>query len=89
MNLALTCREHEQTQNFNFNRGFSMKKYLLVSLSYLFLSFVIAPVSEAIDTGFTQAADPTALILLATGLVGLFGFARNSLNRSTHDTDKS
>ena len=61
----------------------------LVSLSYLFLSFVITPVSEAIVTGFAQAADPTALILLATGVVGLFGFARNSLNRSNHDTDKS
>jgi hypothetical protein len=66
-----------------------MKKYLLVSLSYLFLSFVIAPVSEAIDTGFTQAADPTSLILLATGLVGLFGFSRSRLNRRSHDTDKS
>lgn len=65
-----------------------MKKKLLVSLSYLFLSFVITPVSEAIDTGFAQAADPTALILLATGLVGLFGFSRTSLKRSTHDTDK-
>ena len=88
MNLAMTCREHEQTQNFNFNRGFSMKKYLLVSLSYLFLSFVIAPVSEAIDTGFAQAADPTAMILLATGVVGLFAFSRSSLNRSTHDTNQ-
>ena len=66
-----------------------MKKYLLVSLSFLFLSFVIAPVSGAIDTGFAQAFDPTALILLATGLVGLFGFSRSSSNRSTHDTDKS
>ena len=66
-----------------------MKKFLWVSVCYLFLSFVIAPVSEAIDTGFAQADDPTALILLATGLVGLFGFARSSLHRSTHDTDKS
>ncbi len=66
-----------------------MKKYLLVSLSYLFLSFVITPVSEAIDTGFSQAVDPTAMILLATGVVGLFAFSRSSLNRSTHDTNKS
>jgi len=58
-----------------------MKKYLLVSLSYLFLSFVIAPVSEAIDTGFAQAADQTAWILLATGIVGLFGFSRSRLKK--------
>ena len=89
MNLAWTWCEHERTQNFNFNRGFRMKKHLFVSLSFVFLSFVIAPVSGAIDTGFSQAADPTALILLATGLVGLFSFARGSLNRSTHDTDES
>ena len=30
---------------------------------------------------FAQATEPTAMILLATGLVGLFGFSRSRLQK--------
>ncbi|MBT8349932.1 MAG: hypothetical protein KJO26_01680 [Deltaproteobacteria bacterium] len=58
-----------------------MKKYLLLSLSFSLLFFAIAPVSGAIDTGFAQATEPTAMILFATGVVGLFCSSRSRLKK--------
>jgi len=100
MDLALTNHEHEQTQNTNIHRGFSMKKYLLVGLSFSLIFFAIASVSGAVDTGFDksfyfyrvlagtididnfdQATEQTTMILLATGVVGLFSISRNKLKK--------
>ncbi len=98
MDLALTNHEHEQTQNTNIYKGFSMKKYLLVGLSFSLIFFAIASVSGAVDTGFdksfyrilagtvdidnlNQATGLTTMILLATGVVGLFSISRNKLKK--------
>jgi hypothetical protein len=89
---------HEQTQNTNIHRGFGMKKYLIVGLSFSLIFFAIASVSGAIDMGFDksfysvlagtvdidnfdQATGLTVMILLATGVVGLFSISRSKLKK--------
>ena len=96
MDLAVV--NNELTQNANIHRGFSMKKYLLVGLSFSLLFFAIASVSGAVDTGFDksfyrilagtididsfdQSTKLTAMILLATGVVGLFSISRSKLKK--------
>jgi hypothetical protein len=96
MVLALTIQE--QTLNTNINKGYRMKKYLLVGLSFSLIFFTIASVSGSVDTGFDksfyrilagnidmdnfdQATGLTAMILLVTGVVGLFSISRVKLKK--------
>jgi len=39
-------------QNADIHKGFGMKKYLLVGLSFALIFFAIASVSGAVDAGF-------------------------------------
>jgi len=62
-----------------------MKNYLLMCLSFFFVLFGIA--SDGIVAGtnvidnFAQATEPNAMILLTTGVIGLFSVSRNMFKR--------
>ena len=96
--MVIAYTDHQQTQNTNNHKGFRMKKYLLVGLSFSLFFIAIASVSGAVDTGFDksfyrilagsidmnrfdQATELTALVLLATGVVGLFSISRSRIKK--------
>ena len=79
-------------------RGFGMKKYLLMCFSFFLVLFGSTSGSGIINAGFdentygmvvgtdvidnfAQVTDPTIMILLATGVIGLFSVSRNMFKR--------